>query len=79
MTVVAPAGTGKTRLTLELADWLRGEAQVLRGSCLPYGDGITFWPVAEIVRQAAAIDATTRTTSRAASSHSSCDARNPAR
>ena len=57
VTVVAPAGTGKTRLTLELADWLRGEAQVLRGSCLPYGDGITFWPIAEIVRQAAAIDA----------------------
>ena len=57
VTVVAPAGTGKTRLTMELAEWLRGDAQVLTGSCLPYGDGITFRPIAEIVRQAAAVDA----------------------
>ncbi len=28
---------------------------VLRGRCLPYGDGITFWPLAEAVRQAAGI------------------------
>ena len=57
MTVVAPAGVGKTRLTVELAEWLRGDARVLTGSCLPYGDGITFWPIAEVVRQAAALDA----------------------
>ena len=29
---------------------------VVRGRCLPYGEGITYWPVAEIVRQAAGID-----------------------
>ena len=29
--------------------------QVLRGRCLPYGDGVTFWPIAEIVRSAAGI------------------------
>ena len=27
------------------------EARVVRGRCLPYGDGITFWPLAEIVRE----------------------------
>ena len=42
---------------MELVEWLRGAAQVLPGSCLPYGDGITFWPIAEVVRQAAAVDA----------------------
>jgi hypothetical protein len=30
-------------------------ATVLRGRCLSYGEGITYWPVAEIVRQAAGI------------------------
>jgi class 3 adenylate cyclase/tetratricopeptide (TPR) repeat protein len=30
-------------------------ATVLRGRCLPYGDGITYWPVAEMVKDAAAI------------------------
>ncbi len=34
---------------------LEGEATVLRGRCLAYGDGITFWPFAEAVRQAAGI------------------------
>ena len=28
---------------------------MLRGRCVPYGEGITYWPVAEIVRQAAGI------------------------
>ena len=28
---------------------------MLRGRCLPYGEGITFWPVAEVVRQGAGI------------------------
>ena len=31
-------------------------SQVLRGRCLPYGDGVTFWPIAEIVRSAAGIN-----------------------
>ena len=33
----------------------RKHARVVRGRCLPYGDGITFWPLAEIVREAAEI------------------------
>jgi class 3 adenylate cyclase len=54
LTVLGPAGAGKTRLVAEAVAELPG-ATVLRGRCLSYGEGITFWPVAEIVRQAAGI------------------------
>jgi class 3 adenylate cyclase/tetratricopeptide (TPR) repeat protein len=50
VTVVGDAGVGKSRLVWEFLDGLRG-AVILRGRCLPYGDGITYWPVAEIVQQ----------------------------
>jgi class 3 adenylate cyclase/tetratricopeptide (TPR) repeat protein len=50
VTVVGDAGVGKSRLVWEFLDGIRG-AVVLRGRCLPYGDGITYWPVAEIVQQ----------------------------
>jgi tetratricopeptide (TPR) repeat protein len=53
--VMGEPGVGKTRLVGELLDRLAPEAEVLRGRCLSYGEGITFWPVAEIVRQAARI------------------------
>ncbi|HEU4397773.1 MAG TPA: adenylate/guanylate cyclase domain-containing protein [Actinomycetota bacterium] len=53
VTVLGPAGVGKTRLVAELLAELEGSARVLSGRCLPYGEGITFWPVAEVVRQAA--------------------------
>ncbi len=50
-TVVGVPGVGKSRLGRELGAWLEAEGwQVLHGRCLPYGDGITYWPVAEIVR-----------------------------
>jgi len=55
VTVVGDAGVGKTRLTREFLDWASGEASVLKGRCLPYGDGITFWPLIEVVREAASI------------------------
>ena len=48
-TVVGPAGIGKSRLAAELCASLRGEATTLTGRCLAYGDGITFWPLVEIV------------------------------
>jgi len=50
--VIGEAGLGKTRLVQEFAARLRREAQVLTGRCLPYGEGITFWPLQEVVRQA---------------------------
>jgi class 3 adenylate cyclase len=55
LTVVGDPGVGKSRLIKEFAANVTGETQVVRGRCLPYGDGITFWPLAEIVREAAAI------------------------
>jgi class 3 adenylate cyclase len=54
LTVLGQAGVGKTRLVGEAVADLPG-ATVLRGRCLSYGEGITWWPVAEIVRQAAGI------------------------
>lgn len=55
VTVVADAGVGKSRLAEEVARRGRAEALVLRGRCLAYGEGITFWPLVEIVRSAASI------------------------
>ena len=55
ITVVGDAGVGKTRLTHEFLDGVAAEALVLKGRCLPYGDGITFWPLIEVVREAAEI------------------------
>jgi class 3 adenylate cyclase/tetratricopeptide (TPR) repeat protein len=55
VTLVGDAGVGKTRLTLEALERARAEARVLKGRCLPYGDGITFWPIMEVVREAAGI------------------------
>ena len=53
-TVLGEAGIGKTRLVHELAAQVAAEATVLTGRCLPYGDGITFWPLRELVAQAGA-------------------------
>ena len=44
-------GVGKTRLVAELARTLPPDATIVRGSCLPYGEGITFWPLREILDQ----------------------------
>jgi class 3 adenylate cyclase/tetratricopeptide (TPR) repeat protein len=53
--VVGEPGVGKSRLTEELLGGLTSQARVLRGRCLPYGRGITFWPLVEIVRDAASL------------------------
>src|ERR687891_675672 len=55
VTVVGAAGVGKSRLIDEFVRSLDTDAAFLRGRCLAYGDGITFWPLAEAVRQAAGI------------------------
>ena len=54
-TLVGDAGVGKSRLSEEFLTRVSGTAQVLHGRCLPYGDGITFWPIVEAVREAAGI------------------------
>lgn len=55
-TVLGSAGVGKSRLVGEFRHSLGTDATMLRGRCLPYGEGITYWPLAEIVRGAASID-----------------------
>lgn len=46
-TLLGAAGVGKSRLVSELFALLRGEATILSGRCLHYGEGITFWPLIE--------------------------------
>lgn len=54
-TVVGDAGVGKTRLIAEFTAGRRADALVIRGRCLPYGEGITFWPLREAARDASGI------------------------
>jgi class 3 adenylate cyclase len=49
VTVVGPAGIGKTRLTSDFVGSLGGSATTVTGRCLSYGEGLTFWPLREIV------------------------------
>jgi class 3 adenylate cyclase/tetratricopeptide (TPR) repeat protein len=55
MTVLGAAGVGKSRLVREFLQSVREEATILRGRCLPYGDGITYWPVTQTIRAAARV------------------------
>lgn len=50
-TIVGPPGIGKSRIVREFLAGERGRARVVIGRCLPYGEGITYWPLGEIVRQ----------------------------
>ena len=50
-TLVGSAGVGKSRLVTEALSALASSgARVVRGRCLPYGRGITYWPLIEILR-----------------------------
>jgi class 3 adenylate cyclase len=55
VTIVGEPGVGKSRLVSELVARVEGRARFVRGRCLPYGEGITFWPIGEIVRELAGI------------------------
>ena len=46
-TLLGTAGVGKSRLVAELLNSITDHAAILRGRCLHYGEGITFWPVVE--------------------------------
>ena len=54
-TLLGAAGVGKSRLAAEFLASL-GEAVVVRGRCLPYGEGITYWPVVEVVKRLPEVD-----------------------
>ena len=58
VTLLGSAGVGKSRLVAEFTASLDDDATILRGRCLSYGEGITYWPIGEIVRSAAHIDET---------------------
>jgi len=55
VTLMGPAGAGKSRLTAEFLSTVGSRATAVRGHCLSYGEGITFWPIAEVLRDAAGI------------------------
>jgi class 3 adenylate cyclase/predicted ATPase len=48
-TICGEAGVGKSRLVAESNASI--EARVVQGRCLPYGEGITYWPVVEVIKQ----------------------------
>jgi class 3 adenylate cyclase len=53
VTIYGDPGVGKSRLVAEFVDWAEGqsvEPTIVRGRCLPYGDGVTYWPLAEILK-----------------------------
>jgi class 3 adenylate cyclase/tetratricopeptide (TPR) repeat protein len=49
VTVIGDAGVGKSRMAAEFLASI--EATVVRGRSLPYGEGITYWPVVEVLKQ----------------------------
>jgi class 3 adenylate cyclase/tetratricopeptide (TPR) repeat protein len=58
VTIYGDAGVGKSRLLREFVAWTEERdlpPVVLSGRCLPYGDGITYWPMAEILKGCAGI------------------------
>ena len=53
--VTGLAGVGKSRLITEFIRTVQTEAAVAQGHCPSYGEGITFWPLGEVIRQTAGI------------------------
>jgi class 3 adenylate cyclase/tetratricopeptide (TPR) repeat protein len=49
VTVIGDAGVGKSRLAAELTASI--DATTVRGRCPPYGEGITYWPLVEVLKQ----------------------------
>jgi class 3 adenylate cyclase/tetratricopeptide (TPR) repeat protein len=48
-TIVGEAGVGKSRLVAEAVALIEG--LVVQGRCLAYGEGITYWPIVEVIKQ----------------------------
>jgi DNA-binding SARP family transcriptional activator len=55
-TVLGAAGVGKSRLVRELLRHVEGRALIARGRCLPYGEGITYWPLMEALKEAVGLE-----------------------
>ena len=59
VSVIAPAGTGKTRLLEEFLDRLRvtaPDARVAVAQCLPYGQRLTYWPLRAVLFRIVGLD-----------------------
>ncbi len=56
LTVLGEPGVGKSRLVQELLAGIGAGAWVLQGRCLPYGEGITYWPTVEMLTGLAEAD-----------------------
>ena len=50
-TLIGPAGVGKSRLVADFLEHVAGRARVARSRALSYGEGITYWPLVEILLQ----------------------------
>ena len=57
VTILGTAGIGKSRIARELALELEDVADVATGRCLPYGSGITFWPLQQLVTDLGGMEA----------------------
>jgi class 3 adenylate cyclase/tetratricopeptide (TPR) repeat protein len=55
VTILGTPGVGKSRLTEEFLVALDDASIIVRGRCLSYGDGITYWPVVEMLTAVAGI------------------------
>jgi class 3 adenylate cyclase/tetratricopeptide (TPR) repeat protein len=53
--VVGSAGVGKSTLIGAFKNALSSDASIHVGHCLPYGEGITYWPLVEVIKDAAGI------------------------
>jgi class 3 adenylate cyclase/tetratricopeptide (TPR) repeat protein len=53
--LLGPPGIGKSRLLLALTEHVEEAASVHWGRCLSYGEGMTYWPLTEIIKSAAGI------------------------
>ncbi|TIS56678.1 BTAD domain-containing putative transcriptional regulator [Mesorhizobium sp.] len=56
LTVLGSAGVGKSRLVQEFVSEVGAHATVLRGRCLSYGEGITYWPLGEVMREVVRVE-----------------------
>ncbi|HJU57197.1 MAG TPA: adenylate/guanylate cyclase domain-containing protein [Actinomycetota bacterium] len=55
VSVLGAPGVGKSRLITDFITGLNDAIRVVRGRCLPYGEGITFWPIVGVLRESAGV------------------------
>jgi class 3 adenylate cyclase len=58
VTVLGPAGIGKSRLVTDFLTRVEGRAEVAYGRCVSYGQGITYWPLVQALRHALRLSGT---------------------